>query len=146
VSRRDLGTPDLSQDPAAGRYVKEEVVMVQFADHAGSLESAVGINHYRIGDALIQGSTGDRWCVSRDRFDAKYVPCADGVAGEPGRYRNLPTPVYAKQMTEAFTIARAAGGDRLIGDAGDWVLEYSPGDFGLVDRLRFERVYRPWMS
>jgi len=101
------------------------------------------VNHYAIGDALIQGSTGDRWCVSRDRFDAKYLPC-DGIgAGMPGTYRNKPIPVLAKQVHESFSIARVAGGDLLKGLPGDWLVEYSPGDYGLVDRLRFERVYRP---
>ncbi len=140
---RNLGSPDLSSDSDAHSYVKDEQVTVEFATRAGSLESAVGVNHYEIGDALIQGSTGDRWCVSRDRFDAKYLPC-DGVdAGMPGTYRNKPMPVLAKQVHESFSIARVAGGDLLKGLPGDWLVEYSPGDYGLVDRLRFGRVYRP---
>lgn len=145
MTRRDLGSPDLANDPDARRFVKDEVVSVVFAADEGSLESAVGTNHYRAGDALIQGSTGDRWCVSRARFDAKYRPCPGGTPGEPGPYRNVPSPVYAKQIPVPFSIARVAGGDRLMGTAGDWVLEYAPGDYGLVDRVRFERVYRPWV-
>lgn len=138
----DLGCPDLATDPAAIRVVKDEVVAVEFATEAGAVTSAVGPNHYAVGDALITGSTGDRWCVSRDRFDAKYRPCPGTIAGHAGPYRNVPVVVLAKQIHEPFRVARAPGGDVLTGQAGDWALEYAPGDCGLVDRARFERVYR----
>ena len=139
----ELGCPKLSQDPAAIRVVKEEVVTVVFADTPGLVMSAVGPNHYAAGDALVTGSTGDPWCVSRERFDAKYRHDAGQAHGEPGPYRNVPTPVWAKQIPGPFRIARSPGGDVLTGEAGDWALEYAPDDCGLVARDRFERVYRP---
>ena len=139
----DLGCPDFSSDPAVIRVAKDEVVAVEFAAHAGVIQSAVGPNHYLAGDALLTGTTGDRWCVSRGRFDAKYVPC-DGLApGANGRYRNVPVPVLAKQIHTPFSIARAPGGDVLHGNAGDWAVQYAPGDYGLVEQTRFSRVYRP---
>lgn len=137
-----LDNPDLRMDPGARPAVKDELVAVQFAAEPGCLTSAVGDNHYKAGDALLTGSTGDRWCVSRDRFDAKYRPEAPTRHGEAGHYRNLPAPVLAKQMHVPFRVARSAGGDLLQGDAGDWLLEYAPGDHGVVARVRFERVYR----
>jgi hypothetical protein len=137
-----LEAPDLSQDPAARRAVKDETVEVEFAARAGELLSAVGVNRYSPGDALITGSTGDRWCVSRDRFDPKYTPIPPTVHGHPGRYRNRPMTILAKQMAVDFTVARTAGGDVLRGDAGDWLVEYAPGDHGIVARSRFEQVYR----
>ncbi len=88
------------------------------------------------------GSTGDRWSVSRDRFDAKYDPQSPTVRGQPGLYRNRPAPVLAKRINKAFTVSRTAGGDTLHGDAGDWLIQYAPGDYGIVDKARFERVYR----
>jgi hypothetical protein len=138
----DLGCPALREDPAAIRVVKDEVVHVEFAAVAGLVMSAVGPNHYQVGDALVTGSTGDRWCVSRDRFDPKYVPAEGQGHGAPGPYRNVPVPVWAKQIPTAFRIARSPGGDVLSGEAGDWALEYAPSDCGLVARDRFERVYR----
>lgn len=134
--------PDLAADPAAVWIVKDEVVSVEFAQQAGALESSVGLNRYAACDALLTGTTGDRWCVSRDRFDAKYCAAAPTVPGQPGRYRNLPVPVLAKCMAVAFTVARSAGGDVLRGEAGDWLIEYAPGDHGVVAQARFERVYR----
>ena len=117
-------------------------MQVEFAVQAGSLVSAVGLNQYAAGDALITGSTGDRWCVSRDRFDLKYDPLPPVRRGESGLYRNRAVSVLAKRMASAFTVARTAGGDVLHGAPGDWLVQYGPGDFGVVERTRFERVYR----
>ncbi len=137
-----LDAPDLSLDPLARPAVKDERVSVRFATAAGRLDSAVGANAYGVGDALVTGSTGDSWVVSRERFDVKYRPEATTPAGEDGNYRNLPVPVLAKAMSVAFTVARSAGGDLLRGEPGDWLLEYAPGDHGVVARARFESVYR----
>ena len=133
---------DLATDPAAAWFVKDEVVAVVFATEDGELISREGPNRYRQGDALITGSTGDRWSVSRDRFDARYLPLPPVTAGEGGRYRARPVPVLAKQIAEPFTVARSAGGDLLSGVALDWVLQYAPGDYGLVENARFQQVYR----
>ncbi|HTH61463.1 MAG TPA: PGDYG domain-containing protein [Paraburkholderia sp.] len=140
----ELTQLDLRSDPAAQRVVKDETVTVEFAAERGELMSLEGPNRYARGDALITGSTGERWVVSRARFDPKYVPAEEGLGhGEPGRYRNRPAIVLAKRMDEPFTIVRsAAGGDRLTGAAGDWVMQYAPGDYGVVQAARFAKVYR----
>src|ERR1700680_1085115 len=127
-----LESPVLAADSGACWVVKDEVVSVEFAAAAGILESAVGPNRYGAGDALLTGSTGDRWCVSRDRFDVKYRPEAHTSPGEPGRYRNHPVPVLAKLMTVAFAVERSAGGDRLHGNAGGWVGAYAPRGDGIL--------------
>lgn len=133
---------DLRNDPEAHAYVKDEVVDVVFAREDGEIMSREGPNRYRRGDALITGSTGDRWSVTRDRFDLKYDALAPGPAGVDGPYRARPVVVLAKQIREPFTIARVSGGDVLTGVANDWVMQYAPGDYGLVERARFEQVYR----
>jgi hypothetical protein len=140
----ELTQLDLRGDPAAQRVVKDETVTVEFAAVAGELMSLEGPNRYSPRDALVTGSTGERWVVSRERFDPKYVPADAGLAhGEPGRYRNVPSIVLAKRMDEPFTIRRAAAGsDRLTGAAGDWVMQYAPGDYGVVQAARFAKVYR----
>lgn len=134
---------DLTRDDAARRFVKDEVVDVAFAATAGELISREGPNRYQAGDALITGSTGDRWSVARLRFDARYVPVAAVAAGTDGAYRCRPVPVLARQMTEAFTLRRSSGGDALRGLAQDWLLQYAPGDYGIIEDARFRRVYRP---
>ncbi|MFP4592080.1 PGDYG domain-containing protein [uncultured Ralstonia sp.] len=139
-----LANLDLRTDPAARRFVKDETVTVAFAAEAGELMSLEGPNRYAPGDALITGSTGDRWVVSRERFDAKYLPADAALAhGQPGPYRNRPSVVLAKQMDAPFSLARSAAGDVLRGTAGDWVMQYAPGDYGVVQAQRFAKVYRP---
>lgn len=134
---------DLRRDPAAGQYVKDETVTVEFADAAGELASLEGPNRYGPGDALVTGTGGARWVVERMRFDAKYVPAAPSlVHGEAGIYRNRPVAVLAKQMAMPFSIARMADGDVLAGMAGDWLMQYAPGDYGVVKSQRFAAVYR----
>ncbi len=137
-----LDAPDLSADLDAVWVVKDELVTVEFAAAAGTLESAVGTNRYQPGDALLTGSTGDRWCVSRTRFEAKYRAEPPTGAGHSGRYRNLPVAVRAKRMAVPFSVARTAGGDLLSGAAGDWLMQYAPGDYGIVAQDRFVSVYR----
>jgi uncharacterized protein (DUF2237 family) len=137
-----LENPDLTHDPHACRVEKDEVVAVEFAVAAGLLHSAVGPNRYAAGDALLTGSTGDRWCVSRARFDAKYRPEPGTAAGRAGSYRNIPIAIRAKRIAEPFCVARSAGGDVLRGNAGDWLVEYAPGDHGIVAADRFDSVYR----
>ncbi len=137
----ELKNIDLATDSAAASYVKTEIVAVTFARQAGELMSLEGPNRYAAGDALITGSTGSRWSVSRQRFELKYAPVPPACMGDEGRYQAKPIPVLAKQIPEAFTAARSAGGDVLHGNAGDWLLQYAPGDFGIAEQARFERIY-----
>jgi len=137
-----LGRLDLRDDPQAATYVKDESVQVAFADAPGELISREGPNRYAPGDALITSGAGERWSVSRERFEAKYQAVAPTTSGTDGTYRARPVPVLARQIDQAFTLARSAGGDLLTGAAGDWVLQYAPGDYGVIVRDRFERVYR----
>lgn len=140
---KELRNIDLSHDASAAHFVKHEIVEVAFAVLAGELVSREGPNRYAVGDALITGSTGDRWSVSRDRFDAKYLPLEPVRHGEDGRYQARPVPVLARQMSEAFCVERSAGGDLLRGAAQDWLLQYAPGDYGIIENARFQAVYRP---
>jgi PGDYG protein len=134
---------DLRQDVEAAEFYKVETVHVKFASADGSLMSRVGPNHYQSGDAIIHAADGEIWAVSRARFDAKYLPMPSIKAGENGDYQAKKMIVLAKQMCSEFSIARTAGGDVLEGAAGDWLMQYAPGDFGIVARARFERIYRP---
>jgi PGDYG protein len=133
---------DLRTGGRAATYQKNEIVEVEFARDDGSLQSREGKNSYSIGDALITGSTGDRWSVTRDRFDAKYTAIAPGRPGENGRYVNIPQPILAQQMLQSFSIERQAGGDIIHGKAGDWLLQYAPGDYGIVEASKFAKVYQ----
>ena len=132
---------DLRKNAEARVYVKCETVSVAFAKEAGLVISLEGPNHYQVGDAIISGSTGSRWSVTRDRFETKYQACSGLEMGADGRYEAKPVPVLALQMQEAFTAQRCVGGDWLRGVKGDWLLQYQPGDYGVVEQQRFAQVY-----
>lgn len=138
-----LTSVELTRDADARLYRKNEIVDVAFAAADGELSSLEGPNAYRAGDALVSAATGERWVVSRERFLQKYRPLPPLATGEAGRYRNVPTPVWAKRLAHPFSLARCAGGDVLSGAAGDWLLQYAPGDYGVVQQARFARVYEP---
>jgi PGDYG protein len=133
---KTLSNIDLATDRAAKKFVKHEIVHVAFATDDGELTSREGINRYHARDALITSESGERWCVSRDRFELKYELVAEG------KFRARPVSVLAKQMLEPFSISRSAGGDVLQGAAQDWLLQYAPDDYGIVENARFVRVYR----
>ena len=133
---------DLRVDAGAAAYVKSETVSVVFAKAPGEVISREGANRYALGDAIITGSKGDVWSVSRGRFDARYAPVNGHVQGADGWFHNKPLPVLARQVHEAFTLRRSVGGDLLRGKPGDWLMQYAPGDYGIVDQLKFERLYR----
>ncbi len=137
-----LADIDLARDPAAARYLKSETVHVSFAREAGELISLEGPNRYQPGDAIVTGSTGSRWSVARERFEAKYQAVPPLANGADGAYAARPVPVWARQFDQPFTAERSAGGDRLTGNAGDWLLQYGPGDFGIAADERFSRIYR----
>lgn len=133
---------DLTTDTLAAYYIKTERVEVAFAKQAGELISLEGPNRFEIGDALITGTTGSRWSVSIERFNNKYEAVAPTRFGDDGCYIARPVPVLAKQIAVPFTAFRSNGGDRLRGNAGDWLLQYGPGDFGVADSQRFTAVYQ----
>ena len=78
----DLKNIDLTTDSSAACYVKTEIVTVTFAQQEGELLSLEGPNRYQAGDALITGSTGSRWSVSRHRFAVKYEAVPPHRRGE----------------------------------------------------------------
>jgi hypothetical protein len=139
---RQFQNVSLESDPLAARYVKDEVVTVRFAAENGVIQSREGPNHYQRADALVTGSTGDQWSVIRARFEDKYEPVGLLMIGQDGPYRARRIPVWARQIDEPFAVERRAGGDLLTGNAGDWLLQYAPGDYGLVEDKRFKSVYR----
>lgn len=139
----DFESVDLRQDRRAASYVKHETVQVVFAPGTGCLASREGPNHYFAADALITGSGGDRWSVARDRFDQRYQPVPPLAHGADGAYRSRPLPVLARQIPEAFKARRSLAGDLLRGNPGDWLLQYAPGDWGIVEDGKFRRLYRP---
>jgi hypothetical protein len=133
---------DLAREPAARTARKAPVpVEVEFAAAAGTLATAEGPVAYEPGDALLTGPAGERWPVPRARFLHDYEMVDGGRAGTPGRYRKRPGAVRALRMNAPFTVTLPNGRGTLSGAAGDWLVQYGPGDQAVVAASIFAATY-----
>jgi PGDYG protein len=133
---------DLRDDRSARRARKRAVsVVVEFAEDNGTLTTLEGPVAYRGGDALLTGSHGERWPVPRERFDATYDAQAPLRPGKPGRYLKRPLLVWARQLREPIDVILDADRGTLHGEPGDWLVQYAPGDQGVVAAAIFTESY-----
>ncbi len=115
--------------------------------HARKLEREVSVRftprvcNAQPGDAIITGTAGEHWRVSRARFPAKYRPVPPTPAGEAGIYVSLPYRILAVPMSEPFEVLLADRVSRLTGGAGDWLVDYGDGSFGVVSAAIFAGTY-----
>jgi hypothetical protein len=132
----------ISSDPhcVAARKLEREID-VRFTPAACTVQTPEGVVHARAGDAIITGTAGEHWRVSRARFPYKYRPVPPTVAGESGRYVSLPCRILAVPMTEAFEVLLADGVSRLTGRAGEWLVDYGDGSLGIVSEPIFASTY-----
>jgi hypothetical protein len=119
----------------------EHEIEVRFTAVACTLQTAEGLVHAAPGDAIITGTAGEHWRVSRARFPFKYRPVPPTVAGEAGRYVSLPNRIMAVPMTEPFEVVLADGVSRLTGLPGEWLVDYGDGSLGIVAEPIFATTY-----
>ncbi len=119
----------------------EHEIDVRFTPVACTVQTSEGLVHAVPGDAIITGTAGEHWRVSRARFPDKYRPVPPTVAGESGRYISLPNRILAVPMTEPFEVLLADGLSRLSGRAGEWLVDYGDGSLGIVSGDIFATTY-----
>jgi hypothetical protein len=119
----------------------EREIQVRFAPLSCTVQTSEGLVHARPGDAILTGTAGEHWRVSRERFGEKYRPVPPTQAGEAGRYVSLPNRILALPMSESFEVVLADGMSRLRGHAGDWLVDYGDGSLGIVSRAIFSTTY-----
>jgi hypothetical protein len=117
------------------------IVQVEFAEEGCMVQTMEGAVAAAPGDAIITGTAGERWPVSKARLDAAYRPAPPTVAGEAGAYETLPTEVMAVPMTGAFKVLLADGVSQLRGGSGDWLVDYGDGTLGIVAAAIFPAIY-----
>jgi hypothetical protein len=132
----------ISADPrrVLARKLEREIE-VRFTPTACTLQTPEGIVHARPGDAILTGTAGEHWRVSREHFPEKYRPVPPTRAGETGRYMSLPNRIQALRMKDAFEVLLADGISRLNGRAGDWLVDYGDGSLGIVSPTIFLTTY-----
>jgi hypothetical protein len=132
----------VSSDPhrVVARKLEREVD-VRFTPIECTVETPEGVVHARPGDAIITGTAGEHWRVSRARFADKYRPVPPTVAGEAGRYVSIPNRILAVPMSESFEVLLADGVSRLRGRPGEWLVDYGDGSLGIVSEDIFASTY-----
>ncbi len=143
---RSSGLPGFSSefdgDPRLVQARKRERELeVEFAAAPCDVQTPEGLVHAKAGDAILTGTEGERWPVSRDRFFRKYRPKPPTLAGDPGRYVSLPSQIHALAMNHPFEVLLVDGASRLHGDSGDWLVDYGDGSLGIVARAIFAKTY-----
>ncbi|HME40490.1 MAG TPA: PGDYG domain-containing protein [Steroidobacteraceae bacterium] len=143
VSSGERGYSNLiSADPRRvhARKLQREIE-VRFTPVDCTVQTPEGLVHARSGDAIITGTAGEHWRVSRARFADKYRPKPPTVAGEAGRYVSLPNRIVAVPMTDEFEVVLADGISRLHGKPGEWLVDYGDGSLGIVSDPIFATTY-----
>lgn len=134
---------DLRRDAAAlVARRRPTTVEVRFAAVAGSVATAEGEVRHSANAAIVTGMAGERWPVERATFDAGYEPVAPTRMGEDGVYRRKSLAVLARRFGEPFELVLSEGRGTLIGEAGDWLVQHTPGSFGIVAAAVFAQSYR----
>lgn len=138
-----MNDSDLSTLPGAFQAAKLPIpLQVEFAGHAGVLASREGPVHYQAGDALLTGVEGERWPVARQRFDDTYAALPPTAAGAAGTYVKRRLVVWAWPIAQPVDIALSGGRGTLHGAVGDVLVQYGPGDVGVVAAAIFQKTYR----
>lgn len=130
---------DISTWPNALQVCKLPLpVQARFAAVAGICGTLEGPVAYAAGDAILTGVQGEHWTMTRAKFDHAYVP----LAGVAGQYLKRPLNVWAAPLDSAIDVPLGDRRGTLHGVAGDWLLQYGPGDFGVVASDIFDKTYR----
>ncbi len=116
-------------------------VCVEIAQAGQLVPTAEGDVDARPGDAIVTGVRGERWPVSRGRFLRTYDAERGTRPGDSGLYRKCVRPVRALQVHEPFKVVIEEGVRELIGQPGDWLLDYGNGDLGVVADEVFDLTY-----
>ena len=112
--------------PLSFRFAaKEEIVQ--------TLEGAVTA---KAGDAILTGTKGERWPISRDKFEQTY-----DYSAPTGVCSKKPILVDFEKMDEPFEVKVGWSAEPIKGKAGDYRLTYGPGDFGVVASEIFAETY-----
>ena len=129
--------PELSQDPNGFETAKKPIPLnFRYAEEAETIETKEGPVTAEAGAAIMTGTEGEQWPIPGEKFEQTYDVLEPGTAAK----KNI--PVFAKEMAEPFQVKVSWSNDLLQGEAGDYLVQYGPGDYGVVGREIFQKTYK----
>ncbi|MGJ7917752.1 PGDYG domain-containing protein [Massilia sp. LXY-6] len=133
---------DLAHTPGCVRVRKLPIsVQVHWAAQPGVCQTREGAVAFAEGDPVLTGIEGERWTMPARRFLASYEPVPPLAPGADGAYRKRPVTIWAQRLAQAADVRVGYQHDLLHGEPGDWLVQYGPGDFGVVARAIFDKTY-----
>lgn len=126
------------------KYLKLPIIThVEFAMTPGTIVTLEGKVPYQSGDALMTGVSGERWPISRVRFDSTYEAVPPTMRGEDGGYIKKAIPVTAIQITETTLVTLTGEPAKITGQIGDWLITAPDGSQWVVSDAIFRQTYIP---
>ena len=136
--------PDLSQDPEAFQTAKKPIPLnFRYAEEGeviGTRENPVTVPPG--GAAVMTGTKGEVWPIPLKPDDPVKSFGNTYDILEPGKAAKKDIPVFAKEMQQPFQVKVSWSSDLLQGEAGDFLVQYGPGDYGAVGAEIFRETYK----
>ena len=119
------------------------VLSVRFAIAPEVVQTLEGAVLAQTGDAIVTGTEGETWPVTRDAFFHKYDPVAGVAQGDDGLYKKRLAFVQARQLEREETITLSNERGHLTGRIGDWCLSYGLDSQAFIRSDIFASRYEP---
>ncbi|MCH9633013.1 MAG: hypothetical protein S4CHLAM6_13640 [Chlamydiae bacterium] len=127
---------EISSYPEAFQAYKKNIVLdFEYAAKSGEIQTLEGKVACAAGDAIMTGTQGERWPISKDTFTATYNVVEEGKASKKK------IVLYVYQMKEIFKVKVSWSNSLLEGKADDYLVQYGPNDFGVVEKEIFKETY-----
>lgn len=134
----DTFMPDLSNDPASFKCFKKPIPLeFRIAQGPEQVKTKEGPVDAKAGDYIMTGTKGENWPIPGDQFNYDILT-QDGNTGTAAKKKII---VSAKEMNEPFEVKVSWSSSTLKGKPSDYLVQYGPGDYGVVDREIFEETY-----
>jgi len=127
---------DLNDDPSALKVQKKAIPLeFRVAEQPETVQTLEGTVEAPAGAYIMTGTKGENWPIPADKFKETY----DIVSATTASKKAIPVP--GKQMQEDFFVTVSWSPDKLNGKPGDWLVQYGPGDYGVVEAGIFDETY-----
>ena len=134
----DSFMPDLASDPESFQCFKKPIPLeFRIAQGSEEVKTKEGVVVASSGDYIMTGTKGENWPIPSDQFNYDILT-QDGNTGTAAKKKII---VSAKEMNETFEVKVSWSASTLKGNPGDYLVQYGPGDYGVVGREIFQETY-----
>lgn len=116
-------------------FKKPIVLKFEYSTKNQTIMTKEGPATCSVGDAIMTGTKGERWPIKREDFLRTYT-----LTGTNQCYKK-PIEVRAIKLNFPFKVKVAWSKSMLTGKPGDILVQYGPGDFGIVSAEIFAETY-----